>query len=327
NPMLNSVGTAVYYAETDNGTCVSNTRTAVSLVINAAPSLTIQDPDVACQSNTVDLTALTITNGNPDGLELSYFTDQAATTPLSLPTAVAVSGTYYIQGTNATTGCSVIAAVVVQFVDKPEVEVVHPDCVTTTGSINITSPLGAGFEYSIDGGVTYSAATTYDNLVAGTYGVLARHTTVSGCVSDLNTVVINSSPTTATPTVYQPECGETQGTIEFVENTNIEYSIDNGAFESTYVFNLAPGTYLFKSRLVGGSCEADEVSVTIDPAPLTPAAPTTTDQQVCQTGGIQILTATATVDAGLNITWYDAATGGNIVSSPTLSSIGSITYF
>src|SRR5690606_21332511 len=129
------------------------------------------------------------------------------------------------------------------------------------------------------------------------------------------------------PTVYQPECGETQGTIEFVENTNIEYSIDNGAFESTYIFNLAPGTYLFKSPLVGGSCEADEVSVTIDPAPLTPAAPTTTDQQVCQTGGIQILTATATVDAGLNITWYDAATGGNIVSSPTLSSIGSITYF
>src|SRR5690606_13807971 len=52
-----------------------------------------------------------------------------------------------------------------------------------------------------------------------------------------------------------------------------------------------------------------------------------TDQQICQTGTIQILTATAIVDAGLNLMWYDAATGGNLVSSPTLNTIGSITYY
>src|SRR5690606_7598670 len=70
NPELNTIGSIIYYAETDNGSCVSKTRTAVELVINAALVLTIQDPDIACSTNTIDLTAAGITNGNPDNLDL-----------------------------------------------------------------------------------------------------------------------------------------------------------------------------------------------------------------------------------------------------------------
>ncbi|MHC0440177.1 Ig-like domain-containing protein, partial [Flavobacterium sp. 3-210] len=39
------------------------------------------------------------------------------------------------------------------------------------------------------------------------------------------------------------------------------------------------------------------------------------------------LTATASVPAGQSVVWYDAATGGNIVASPTLSAVGTITYY
>ncbi|WDF66145.1 Ig-like domain-containing protein [Flavobacterium sp. KACC 22763] len=39
------------------------------------------------------------------------------------------------------------------------------------------------------------------------------------------------------------------------------------------------------------------------------------------------LTASASVPAGQSIVWYDAATGGNIVASPTLSAVGTITYY
>src|SRR5690606_23009187 len=205
NPELNTIGSIIYYAETDNGSCVSKTRTAVELVINAALVLTIQDPDIACSTNTIDLTAAGITNGNPDNLDLAYFSDEAATIPLSTPAAVSVSGTYYIQGTDTTTGCSVVVPVEVQFVDKPEVVVVHPDCISSTGSIEITSPLGTGFEYSIDNGASYSALTLYDNLTPGTFEVLARNTALPSCVSEVNTVVINATPTTATPTVSHPE--------------------------------------------------------------------------------------------------------------------------
>ncbi|MCG2432247.1 immunoglobulin domain-containing protein, partial [Aequorivita xiaoshiensis] len=41
----------------------------------------------------------------------------------------------------------------------------------------------------------------------------------------------------------------------------------------------------------------------------------------------QTLTATATVPGGQAVVWYDAATGGSVVSSPTLNSVGSITYY
>jgi uncharacterized repeat protein (TIGR01451 family)/gliding motility-associated-like protein len=39
------------------------------------------------------------------------------------------------------------------------------------------------------------------------------------------------------------------------------------------------------------------------------------------------LTATATVPAGQSIVWYDMATGGSVVASPTLSTIGTVTYY
>jgi hypothetical protein len=53
--------------------------------------------------------------------------------------------------------------------------------------------------------------------------------------------------------------------------------------------------------------------------------PTASDQTVCSNGSnTQTLTATAT---GNTITWYSAATGGSIVSSPTQVGVGSSTYY
>ncbi|NHM08405.1 hypothetical protein G4D82_14365, partial [Flavobacterium sp. CYK-4] len=42
---------------------------------------------------------------------------------------------------------------------------------------------------------------------------------------------------------------------------------------------------------------------------------------------IQTLTATATVLAGQTLSWFNAATGGASVASPTLNTIGSVTYY
>ncbi|WP_281633139.1 DUF7507 domain-containing protein [Flavobacterium luteolum] len=39
------------------------------------------------------------------------------------------------------------------------------------------------------------------------------------------------------------------------------------------------------------------------------------------------LTATASVPTGQSVVWYDAATAGNIVASPTLSTVGTVTYY
>lgn len=50
-------------------------------------------------------------------------------------------------------------------------------------------------------------------------------------------------------------------------------------------------------------------------------------QTVCQGGVVPTLTATATVPAGHSVVWYNAATGGTVVPSPTLNSIGTVTYY
>ncbi|NQX38988.1 gliding motility-associated C-terminal domain-containing protein [Pedobacter steynii] len=327
-PTLNTIGTVTYYAETQTGDCRSATRTAIVLTINAQPVLTIHNPAVVCHPATINLTNSAITAGSTAGLTFTYFTDAAATVALATPATVALSGTYYIKGTNPVTGCSVIAPVLVQFVDKPEVTAVHPDCVSGTGSINITAPLGAGFEYSIDNGGTYYAATAFTNLIPGTYNVRAKNTVVPGCESDPNVITINATPTTAMPLVFQPDCDQTQGSIEFPVNAAYEYSIDSAPFTSGNVFpGLSVGTHSIRSRKAGDACVADPVSITIVASAGRPAAPVAANQQVCAGSPLQILTATATVPGGSTLKWYDAATGGNLVSLPTLSSPGTIVYY
>ena len=327
-PTLNAVGTITYYAETHTGDCVSATRKPVVLTINAQPVLTVNHPAVVCHPNTIDLTAAGITAGSTADLQLAYFTDAAATIVLANPAAIAVSGTYYIKGTNAVTGCSIIAPVVVQFVDRPEVIAVHPDCVSATGSITITSPLGVGFEYSIDGS-TYQTGTAFNNLPAGSYNVTARNTVVLGCVSEPNIIVINSTLTTAMPVVVQPGCDETQGSVLFPVNAAYEYSMDGAAFTTNNEFaGLNPGVYSFRSKRAGDVCIADAVSVTIVPGIGRPAPPTGSDLQACETTNpVQTLMAVATPPDGSTLKWYDAPTGGNLVSSPTLSTVGTVVYY
>ncbi|WP_200806846.1 immunoglobulin domain-containing protein, partial [Flavobacterium flevense] len=61
----------------------------------------------------------------------------------------------------------------------------------------------------------------------------------------------------------------------------------------------------------------------------TPAAPTSGgNQTVCWNGNANhTLTATATAPQGQTVTWYDAETGGNIVTTPNQIGVGNKTYY
>ena len=67
------------------------------------------------------------------------------------------------------------------------------------------------------------------------------------------------------------------------------------------------------------------IVITVNDAVLPPVSGG--DITECAQSNIQTITAIATVPAGVNIVWYDAAVGGNIVASPTLSAIGTVTYY
>ncbi|MCX2678694.1 gliding motility-associated C-terminal domain-containing protein [Galbibacter sp. EGI 63066] len=297
------------------------------LTINDLPELVITDPDPECLPATVDLTDAAVTTGSTPGLIFSYFEDAEGTVALSNPESVSETGTYYIRGEDPTTGCSTIMPVEAVLIDAPEVIVGQPFCINGQGSIEVTDPLGTNFEYSING-TDYQADPVFGSVAPGTYPVTARNM-VTNCVSLETEATVNEEPEAPTPILTQPDCEVATGTIFMPKYTGATYSIDGGTtFGSENEFtSLLPGDYtvIIKDEF---DCESDPVNVTIDEVPEVPAAPVSGgDQTVCADNPIQSLTATATVASGETLVWYDALTGGNVVTNPILDDIGTVTYY
>ncbi len=79
-----------------------------------------------------------------------------------------------------------------------------------------------------------------------------------------------------------------------------------------------------------GSCQTSTTTLAITVGPGSVAAPASGGNQTatsCPPNPTPTLTATATVPAGHTVVWYTAASGGSIVASPTLNSVGTITYY
>jgi gliding motility-associated-like protein len=188
---------------TSNAGCVT-TATAnsnqISITVTAAPVVKITDPPAVCAPATVDITALSVNTGSDPGLGFTYWTNAAATIPLSNPGAVAVSGTYYIKGT-ANGGCSTVKPVVVTINAAPNLIITNPAAVCAPGTVDITAASvtagsGAGLTYTY---FTDAAATNVLNNptavnAGGTYYIKAANS--SGCTVVKPVVVaINPLPT------------------------------------------------------------------------------------------------------------------------------------
>ena len=110
-------------------------------------------------------------------------------------------------------------------------------------------------------------------------------------------------------------------------SVRIGTTIFNNVTTSATFNNLPAGTYSIVIT------DANNCSVTrtraIGPATNQPPAPVSGGDQVeCANSPLQTLTASAsTTTAGATISWFDAASGGNPVANPALSSIGSITFY
>src|SRR4030066_397937 len=125
---------------------------------------------------------------------------------------------------------------------------VQPTCAVPTGTIVITAPLGAGYEYSTDGS-TYQASATFSGLAAATYNVTVRRTADITCVSAPTSLTVNASPgVPAAPTgsvTVQPTCAVPTGTIVITAPVGAyEYSIDGTTYQAGLTFSgLAAATY------------------------------------------------------------------------------------
>src|SRR5690606_6215600 len=209
-------------------------------------------------------------------------------------------------------------------------------CAEPTGTITITSPLGANLEYSIDG-VNYQSGVVFSGLGAGTYQVTVRDINDTTCVSDATEVTINAAPDVPEVpevTVTQPTCAEPTGTITITSplGANLEYSIDGVNYQSGVVFSgLGAGTYQVTVRDINDTtCVSEATEVIINDVPTGPDAPVSKgDLNECATNPIQTLDANNVISVGPDefVVWFDAPLGGNVVDNPILNNIGTVTYW
>jgi len=305
--------------QTVNG-CISTSASAI-----ASPGSTIAAPSASVTIQptcTQPAGTITVTSPAP-GSGFNYSIDGVSYTNTSGIFAGLQPGSYTVTVQNSA-GCVSASTIVVvtnapAAPSAPSVTVVSPACNATTGSITITSPLGTGYSYSIDG-INYSASGTFNNIAANTYAVTVKDG--NGCVSSATQAIIQappSIPATAVFTVSAPPCGGTVGNITITSptGTGLQYSIDGLNYQSSAQFNnLVPSSYTITVMNASG-CVSLPVSAVMPAAPPTPVV-TVNSPTVC--AGTQA-TVGATVAAGnYSYAWTvppGASNPGNVASFAT----------
>jgi hypothetical protein len=91
----------------------------------------------------------------------------------------------------------------------------------------------------------------------------------------------------------------------------------------------AVGDTTYYAEFSDGTCSSltrTDVTLTITGAPTAPTA-TSSSMTECEESPIQTLDANTGLSSTTGVTWYDSSSGGNVVASPTLSAVGTATYY
>ncbi|RYD92955.1 MAG: gliding motility-associated C-terminal domain-containing protein, partial [Sphingobacteriales bacterium] len=299
SPVFSGLAGGSYTITAQNAAGCSSVTPAI--VIDPAPTAPGAATAIPTQP-TCTTTTGTLTVTTPVGTGITYSINGGAfqTSPVFANLA---TGTYIITTQNAA-GCTSTSAIftidgVPPVPAVPVIDPTQPDCATSVkGSITVQSPVGTGFTYSIDGGVTWQSATTFNNLNGGTYTVTVQNT--AGCTATSAPVTINAggvAPDVADATPTHPTCTVATGslTVNTPTGAGITYSIDGGTTwqAGTTFANLAPGAYQITVMNSSG-CTSTSPQVTINNSPVPAAAATSISQPTCfnAQGSVTIITPT-----------------------------------
>ncbi len=215
----------------------------------------------------------------------------------------------------------------------------QPSCAVSTGSIEITEPVGNtsvySYRYSVNGGATYSANPIFSGLTDGSYTAQVEITEINSsktCIRSKSETINPAPPVPAAPTVAptHPSCG---GTGSIVVNSptgaDYEYSINGVDYQLSTTFSgLAPGGYSVTARFISAPlCVSGATPVTINaPAgapeisvPSSITNPTTTSSNDGQIG-VTLVGATGSSP----FTYYLTDNLGNPVTNS--GSVGATSY-
>ena len=349
NPILNSIGTITYYAESVNNTtsCVSASRTAVMLTLNQTPVVPVSGGNITeCALSPIQ--TLTATAVSASGESVVWYTAATAGSVVLNPTLSSIGTiTYYAQASNNITTCFSDARTPVTLTINPNPikPVSGGDQVVCAMSPiqTLTAMASVGAGESIVWYNTATAGATVASPVLSSIGTVTYYAQTindaTGCISNSRTAVsltINPTPVNPVSGGGKTECAQSPiqtltatATVASGE-TLVWYSAATaGSVIANPTLN-AIGTITYYAQASNNvtACLSDArtpVTLTINPNPIKPVSGG--NQTVCAQSPIQSLSATATVGTGESVVWYNAPTGGGVVTSPMLSSIGTVTYY
>ena len=224
-----ATGTYTVYAKNGSG-CISTTTATINAqpATPAVPTVTLVQPTCNIATGTITVTAPTGLNYSIDG---SNYTNTSG-----IFNSVA-TGTYTVYAKNSS-GCisTTTATINAQPATPaaPTVSLVQPICGITTGTITVSTPIGSGLIYSIDG-TNYQSGVTFNNVVTGTHIVYTKN--ASGCIAATNNVVINSVPVTINDYSYV-----SNSTTQPLSGNSFSFTAGGTATGDSFSWNFGDGT-------------------------------------------------------------------------------------
>lgn len=187
------------------------------------------------------------------------------------------------------------------------------------GIITVTSGGGVTpYDYSIDGGTTWQSSNVF-NVAAGSHTIIIRD--ANNCTTTQTISVTEPAALTAFSANGPASCdGGNDGVITVTANggnSGYQYSLDGTTFQSSNVFNVAPGNYTVTVKDNLGCITTFNTTVLLGSNfTLTPQA----DPTICEGTSTQLqLTSNATQYAWTPSAGLSSTTISNPVANPTVT--------
>jgi type IX secretion system substrate protein/Ig-like domain-containing protein len=315
--------------------------TALPLKANAGKDTAV------CSAQSVQLSA-SVSGGYPQ-YKYSWkpragLSDSTISNPVATPT----DSTQYILTVTDSVGATATDTVMINV--NPDASLALTSAIGTAAQTVCVNTAIDTIKYAIDDGGTGATITGLPAGVTGTYtaGVIKISgtptltsgspfnytvTTTGTCSQKTltGTITVNQTPTI---TIDSTQCAADLLTYSIYVTTNTGTitsdvgTITNPSSNKWVISGIAEGTNANLTLTAAGGCiNTQLVTAPTCSCPVIDAPVSDGDQTQCAQAPVQTLTAVATVTTGSNIVWYDTPSGGNIVVSPTLNTVGTITYY
>ena len=270
------------------GGAASVNRSVTGFGINTTVSVTTTNPATLITTNTATLSGVVSSEGcqtiiargicygtsvNPD-INGAYTIETGSIGSFSSNVSGLLPNTLYYFRAYATTNADTTYGSSETFTTNIATPIANtslqPSCLVATGTIEITSPLGEIYEYSIDGGA-YQISAIFEGITAGSHTILARLRANPSSTSATAYVIVNPQPlVSSSPSgnTTQRFCNlATINDLVALGSTIKWYDAINNGNLLLSSNTLSNGLHYYATQTEAGKCESNSrlnISVIID---------------------------------------------------------------